>query len=98
MLTLNTKHQVVGCFEVARGTVNESAIYPREIATRALLTNARAVILAHCHPSGTAGPSKADINVTKKVKDILTMLDINLLDHIIIAHYHTYSMADNGQL
>ena len=98
MLTLNTQHQVVGCFEVARGTVDESAIYPREIATRALLTNAKAVILAHNHPSGTPSPSRADINVTKKVKDILTMLDIKLLDHIIVAHCNTYSMADNGQL
>ena len=98
MLTLNTKLQVVGCFEVSRGTVNESTIYPREIATRALLTNARSVILAHNHPSGTIGPSGTDISITRKVKDILTMLDIRLLDHIIIAHDQTYSMADNGQL
>ena len=98
MLTLNTKLRVVGCFEVSRGTVDESTIYPREIVTRALLTNAKAVILAHNHPSGTVGPSGADISITRKVNDILTMLDIRLLDHIIIAHDQTYSMADNGQL
>ena len=98
MLTLNTKHQVVGCFEVSRGTVDESAIHPREIATRALLTNAKAVIIAHNHPAGSTNPSRADIDVTKKVKDILTMLNINLLDHIIVAHEKTYSMADNGQI
>lgn len=98
MLTLNTQHQVVGCFEIARGTVDESAIYPREIATRALLTNARAVIIAHNHPSGTPSPSRADLDVTKKVEKILTMLGIKLLDHIIVAHCNTYSMADNGQL
>lgn len=98
MLTLNTKLQVVGCFEVSRGTVDESTIYPREIVTRALLTNAKGVILAHNHPSGTVGPSGADIGITRKVKDILKMLDIDLLDHIIIAHYNTYSMAENGQV
>ena len=98
MLTLNTQHNVVGCFEVSRGTVDESAIYPREIATRALLTNAKAVILAHNHPSGSTNPSKADMDVTRKVKDVLTMLGINLLDHIIVAHDRTYSMADHGQL
>ena len=98
MLTLNTRHQVVGCFEVSRGTVDESAIHPREIATRALLTNAKAVIIAHNHPAGSTNPSRADIDVTKKVKDILTMLNINLLDHIIVAHHNTYSMADNGQI
>ena len=98
MLTLNTQLQVVGCFEVSRGTVDESAIYPREIATRALLTNAKAVILTHNHPSGTPNPSKNDIEVTKKVKDVLAMLNINLLDHIIVAHDQTYSMADKGQV
>lgn len=98
ILTLDTQLQVVGCFEVARGTIDESVIYPREIATRALLTNAKAVILAHNHPSGTPKPSAADINMTKKVKDVLTMLGMNLLDHIIVAHEKTYSMADHGQL
>ena len=98
MLTLNTRHQVVGCFEVSRGTVDESMIYPREIATRALLTNAKAVILAHNHPSGSTNPSKADINVTRKVEDVLNMLGINLLDHIIVAHDKTYSMAEHNQI
>ena len=98
MLTLNTQHNVVGCFEVSRGTVDESMIYPREIATRALLTNAKAVILAHNHPSGSLNPSKADMDVTRKVKDVLSMLGINLLDHIIVAHERTYSMADHGQI
>ncbi len=96
MLTLNTRLEVVGCFEVSRGTVNESMIYPREIATRALLTNAKAVILAHNHPCGTPKPSRPDIDTTKKVKDALTLLGINLLDHIIVAHNKTYSMADHG--
>ena len=98
MLTLNTQHNVVGCFEVSRGTVDESAIYPREIATRALLTNAKAVILAHNHPAGATNPSKADMDVTEKVKNVLTLLGINLLDHIIVAHDKTYSMAENGQI
>ena len=98
MLTLNTQNNVVGCFEVSRGTVDESAIYPREIATRALLTNARAVILAHNHPAGSTNPSKADMDVTWKVRDVLTMLGISLLDHIIVAHDKTYSMADHGLL
>ncbi len=98
MLTLNTQHSVVGCFEVSRGTVDESTIYPREIATRALLTNAKAVILAHNHPSGSTNPSKADMDVTWKVRDVLTMLGINLLDHIIVAHDKTYSMAEHNQI
>jgi DNA repair protein RadC len=98
MITLNTPLQVVGCFEVSRGTVNETAIYPREIATRALLTNAKAVIIAHNHPSGSRTPSEGDLQTTKKVKDVLTMLGIDLIDHIIIAHENYYSFADHGLL
>jgi DNA repair protein RadC len=98
MITLNTPLQVIGCFEISRGTVDETAIYPREIATRALLTNAKAVIIAHNHPSGSIAPSQADMNVTRKIKNVLEMLDINLLDHIIIAHDRTYSMADHDLL
>ncbi len=98
MLTLDTKHNVVGCFEVSRGTVDEATIYPREIATRALLTNAKAVIVTHNHPSGSLNPSKEDINITRRIDDVLRMLDIRLLDHIIVAHDKTYSFADNGLL
>jgi len=94
VITLNTKMQVVGCFEVARGTVDESPVYIREIATRALLTNAKNVILAHNHPSGAVDPSKADIDITRKAKDILAVLNINVIDHIIVAHERTCSMAD----
>jgi len=98
VITLNARLEVVGCFEVARGTVDESQIYTREIATRALLTNAKNVIIAHNHPSGVATPSRADIETTKKIKDALAMLNIDLLDHIIVGHDQTYSMADKGQI
>ena len=94
LITLNTRLEVVGCFEVARGTVDESPVYIREIATRALLTNAKNVILAHNHPSGAVDPSKADIDITRKAKDILAVLNINVIDHIIVAHERTCSMAD----
>ncbi len=98
MITLDNRHNVVGCFEVSRGTIDEATVYPREIATRALLTNAKAVILSHNHPGGSTSPSMEDINITSKIKNILEMLDIKLLDHIIIGHDETYSMADDGLL
>lgn len=98
VITLNSRLEVVGCFEVARGTVDESQIYTREIATRALLTNAKNVIIAHNHPSGSVIPSRADIQTTNKIKDTLAMLNIDLLDHIIVGHDQTYSMADKGQI
>jgi len=98
VITLNPQLEVVGCFEVARGTVDESPVYVREIATRALLTNAKNVILAHNHPSGTVNPSRNDIETTKRIKYTLALLNIDLLDHIIVGHDQTYSMADKNQI
>ncbi len=98
MLALNTKNKVIGCFEVARGTVNESPAYVREIATRALLSNAVSVILAHNHPGGSLTPSNADLKFTKRVKDALKLLNITLLDHLIITNDDYYSMAEQGQI
>jgi len=98
MFTLDNRHNVVGCFEVGRGTIDEATVYPREIATRALLTNAKAVILCHNHPGGSTKPSYEDMNITTRIYEVLKMLDIKLLDHIIIGHEETYSMADNGLL
>lgn len=98
MLTLNSQHDVVGCFEVGRGTVDEATVYPREIALRCLLTNAKAVILTHNHPSGSLKPSSADMDITARIEDVLRMLDIRLLDHIIVTSDKSYSFADNGLL
>ncbi len=98
MLTLNASNKVVGCFEVSRGTVNESPVYIREIATRALLSNAVSVILAHNHPGGSLRPSEADIHLTKQVKDALKLLSITLYDHVIVSSAGYYSMAERREL
>ena len=98
MLALNTINNVIGCFELARGTVNESPAYIREIATRALLSNAVSVILAHNHPGGSLKPSDADLNFTMRTKDALKLLGIKLLDHIIISSAGYYSMAEQREL
>ena len=98
MLALNTRNKVIGCFEIARGTVNESPAYVREIASRALLSNAVSVILAHNHPSGSLRPSDADLKFTKKAKDALKLLGIELLDHIIVSSAGYYSMAEQCQI
>ena len=98
MFTLDNRHNVVGCFEVSRGTIDEASVYPREIVTRALLTNAKAVILCHNHPGGHTQPSSQDISITRRIQEVLGMLDIRLLDHVIVAHDKTYSMADDGLL
>jgi DNA repair protein RadC len=67
------------------GTVDHTPVYPREIAKRALELAATSILLVHNHPSGDPTPSKADIDMTKVIIDTLNPLNINVLDHIIIA-------------
>lgn len=92
MVMLDAKHNVIGYSEVNRGGLTSSIASPREIAKRALLTNAHAVIIAHNHPSGSTMPSPQDLDVTHKIGEALALLEIRLLDHIIIGYEDYYSL------
>jgi len=59
---------------------------------------ATAIVIAHNHPSGTLKPSRADIQLTQKIKNASKLLDIQLLDHLIVADSGYYSFADDGCL
>jgi DNA repair protein RadC len=65
---------------------------------RALHHSAAAVILAHNHPSGCAEPSRADVALTETVKQALSMVDVRVLDHMVVAQGAVYSMAEQGLL
>jgi DNA repair protein RadC len=78
-----------------RGSVNAATVHPREVVKEALRLNAAAVVLAHNHPSGDSTPSPQDIELTRKLKDILKVIDVRVLDHLIVGHEIT-SMADLG--
>ena len=98
LLLVNTRHQLIHFDEISRGTVNQTAVYPREIAACALKHSAWGVILAHNHPSGLAEPSLADIQLTQQLRRGLALLDIRLLDHIIVAAGGALSLAEQGRL
>lgn len=85
VLYLNSRNEVLTNEVMFNGTINQVSVYPREIIKSALKYNASSLILAHNHPSGNPNPSNEDINMTNCIKDITKLLDINLLDHIIIA-------------
>lgn len=74
------------------GTVDTSAVYPREIARRALQLNARSVVMAHNHPTSMNSFSKDDIVVTTHVKSVLESLEINLYDHVLVVNDIVFSM------
>ena len=96
VIYLTKRHQFIACEDLFRGTIDGASVYPREVAKEALKHNAAAVILAHNHPSGVAEPSQADIDITKRLKKALDLLDIHVLDHIIIGGGDTVSFAERG--
>jgi DNA repair protein RadC len=95
-LYLDNRHRVIAFEEVFRGTIDGTAVYPREIVRAALAHNAAAVIFAHNHPSGVAEPSRADELLTQRLKDALGLVDIRTLDHLVIGDGVTVSLAERG--
>ena len=98
VLLLDSKHQLVDTYELFHGTLDSASVHPREVVARALKLNAAAVIVAHNHPSGLAEPSQADIDITRRLKMALDLVDIRLLDHFIIVRGQVVSLAERGKL
>jgi DNA repair protein RadC len=95
-LFLDNKHRVIKFEELFYGTIDGASVYPREVVRRALQHNAAALILAHNHPSGIAEPSQADIAITRKLKEAMTLIDVRVLDHFIIGDGYSVSLAERG--
>lgn len=84
MACLDAKGQILQEVPLSSGSVNMSLISPREVFLEALRHEAVNIILVHNHPSGDPTPSGADVEITKRVKTMGDLLDVQLLDHIII--------------
>ena len=98
VLLLDAQHRVIAHEELFRGTLTQTSVYPREVVKCALRHNAAAVIFAHNHPSGVAEPSHADEILTRSLKSALALVDIQVLDHFIVAGSRTMSFAERGLL
>ena len=98
VLFVDAQNRVLACEEMFRGTLTQTAVYPREVVKRTLAVNAAAVILAHNHPSGLAEPSFADHTLTRSLANALSMVDVRVLDHLIVAGNTVLSYAERGLL
>ncbi|NYT68846.1 JAB domain-containing protein [Pusillimonas noertemannii] len=94
LMLIDTQHRLIDYLEPFRGTLDQAAVYPREIVKLALWHNAKAVFLVHNHPSGAAEASAADIRLTQHLKQALALIDVQLLDHFIVAGPTIVSMAE----
>lgn len=95
---LDNKHRALAFDEIFQGTVNQTHVHPRVIVQKAIEYNAAAVILSHNHPSCDLTPCESDRLITQKLKDILEVIDVRVLDHFIVCPNDTYFMAQNGDM
>ncbi|MFN2308226.1 MAG: DNA repair protein RadC [Gammaproteobacteria bacterium] len=97
-LFLDNRHRVIEYEALFRGTLDGASVHPREVVKAALGHNAAAVILAHNHPSGIAEPSQADLQLTRRLREALGLVDIRVLDHLVIGDGAAVSFAERGLL
>lgn len=97
-LFLDPRHRVIAWEVLFRGTIDACSVHPREVVKRALHNNCAAVICAHQHPSGAPEPSRADEQITQRLKDALALVDVRLIDHIVVGGLGTVSFAEKGRL
>lgn len=96
VLFLDQRHRVLRFEEMFQGTIDSTSVHIREVVKRALELNAAALIVAHNHPSGVAEPSVADRQLTRRLEEALTLLELRLLDHFIIGDGEPLSLREAG--
>ena len=92
---LDAKNHAIATEELFSGTLTQASVYPREIIKRALHHNAAAIIFAHNHPSGAAEPSHADKVLTQSLKQALSLIDVQVLDHFIVGNGTALSFSEH---
>ena len=95
---VDSRHRIIAFEELFQGTIDGASVHPRVVVQRALDSNAAAVILVHCHPSGVAEPSQADQRITQRLQAALGLVEVRVLDHFIVTAEDSVSFAQRGLL
>jgi len=98
VLLLNRNNKIIKPYRVSDGGVSGTVADPKRIFKAALENNATQVVLCHNHPSGNRQPSSADIKLTERLVYAGKQIDIDIVDHIIVAENGYYSFADEGKI
>lgn len=93
---LTTQLQIIRFEILSKGTLREAQIPPRKIVKRVIELNASSVIFAHNHPSAIVDPSQADKDITEALSGVLSAIDVEVIDHIIVGGNNHYSFAEHG--
>jgi len=97
VLSLDSQRRLNNTTLISKGTVDEAAVYPRDVMRVAIQDKVTSVLLTHNHPGGSLRPSKADLEVTRQIVEGLKYIGVDVLDHIVVAGDTYYSFAARGQ-
>lgn len=93
---LDTRHRVIERRIVAIGTMTSVEVHPREVFKPAIMNGAAAMVLSHNHPSGDPTPSREDIALTTRLREVGDLVGITVLDHVVVGAEGYVSLADRG--
>ncbi|MGB5964631.1 MAG: DNA repair protein RadC [Sulfurimonadaceae bacterium] len=96
VITLDGASHIIEKRIISIGTLNQSLVHPREVFADAIADRAAGIIIAHNHPSGQLEPSIEDKRVTKRLKEVGTIMGIELLDHVILSRDGYLSLREEG--
>jgi len=91
---LDTHHRLICIETLFRGSLTQTSVYPRTIASRALQHNAGRLVLFHNHPSGERSPSRADLQLTRRLQDLFSHLEITIWEHLVVADGEVYPILE----
>lgn len=98
ILLVDVKCNMIHKQQISVGTINQSLIHPREVFEPAIRRSARGIIFVHNHPSGDPLPSREDLQVTRRLMEVGSIVGIDVLDHVIIGRHDFYSLRQNGDM
>ena len=98
LVMVNRASRLIGVSTISVGSVAGTVADPKKIFQTALKANSSAIILSHCHPSGSPQPSETDRIITKKCVEAGKFLDLVVMDHVIVTRYSYFSFAEEGLL
>jgi len=96
VLLLDGRNRFLRFVELFRGTIDGASVHPREVVKLVLESEAASVLLVHNHPSSIGEPSTADELITRRIRDVLSLIDVRVLDHLIVAGGDVVSMSERG--
>ncbi len=98
VVLLNNKNKKLRDVKISEGSLTASLVHPREVYHPVIRESAAAVIFVHNHPSGDPAPSREDIEITRRLKEVGEVIGVRVLDHVVIGHERYFSFSDRGML